>query len=798
MKKGLSLLLKAEALLSDLIPHEIKIFTLTNLSSCYFRLNNPFKSLSILNSIAPDIEDQYIYSCVILNISSIKVYIGKHEEALELGLQAIQLLKDLESNLNIITTQVVAYRNIASICEALKQHEKAAKFDNRARELAMEKLGPGNILTISLDKSKIYANYTPSKQRSDSRSSKISTGMPNFSLSSIRFLTGDRLQPMFQNKTSCRNKGSSVLNYEKRSSRNSFLISNTQASSPSYENDKFIQKIKYPLASLKEVKEDVSSKASIRSKVFKKIKIIPIRELETIKIRNRAAIVIQKNYRGFMIRKLMKGEIKDMNIGSRSCTENSEFYDSEIGDAGEPNTYFKISPQAEIKNSGLDEEFIKDKEIIKITTEEDSNASDDDQKPITRSENSAHKTGILSDPVEEYEPKDKNTNPSTSSLLIKRNASSSAVGNCDSFNHLYEAADNISENNIERKSFEDRNSEDLDRDEEYIEKNTVKINRSEDDIEKTLVQSADNECEEIKDSMNLSNNEEENRYLPRDISDIIRVIDQTTEENLIDNFEHSVNQPDDELINSSKGSKSILILENLKPSSSKSKILPIKEPIPDHQDKNQKLSEVIATDEDLEKNQVFSPLIEKLNPNDLILEYKVAIPKPEIFESKVQISEDSIPETIYINPQTEKDKPKEQLSEETKGLSPLTENFYPNDLLSENKAIASLHEKQFSLIQKTSASLIQKHYRNSLSSHLKDLDISKSLRAIIILQSHFRRYKQQKAFRLYKTSAIIIQKNMRMHSVKVIYKSIKDAIVFIQAHYRRHSARKSSQLLPPS
>ena len=267
-------------------------------------MNNPYKALSILTSIAPLIEDQYIYVSILQNISSIKVYIGKYEEALEHSLQSIKLLKDLEKNINTITTQVIAYRNIAIICEKLKQFNKANKFDGKARELAMEKLGPSNILTMTLEKFKINHCFTPSKEQSQSKASYIKNEPPDFCLGSVRFLTGDRLQPMSNTKSSWRPKPGSIFYNERRSSRGSFLVTNTQSSSPIIENDKFLQKLRQkPLGSLQEVNEDISSKASFQAKVFKKIKIIPLKQLEAIKNRIKASIIIQKHVRGYFARK---------------------------------------------------------------------------------------------------------------------------------------------------------------------------------------------------------------------------------------------------------------------------------------------------------------------------------------------------------------------------------------------------------------------------------------------------------------------------------------------------------------
>ncbi|OMJ94091.1 hypothetical protein SteCoe_2868 [Stentor coeruleus] len=322
VKKALSLLIKAEELITKTTPHNIKIFTMLNLSSCYFRLQNPLKALSILHIIAGEIEDQYMYACTLLNISSIQVYLQKFEEALDNSLKATKLLKTIDDNINTITAIVVAYRNIAVICEHLKQHQKSVKYDCKAREIAMLKLGPSNVLTMALEKYKISDIVGPSSINSP-YSSGVSKDARESPLTSLRFLTGDRLQPMHKNSQyNWRHRDNSLSDKHRKTSNESFLVNYTQSSSPACDKKKPLKSFRHKnLKPLLEVNEDISSKISIVPIIptnKKQIRIVSSKALRLGKIRNQAAVVIQKHIRRYLCRKkhLNYKKIGKINVNS--------------------------------------------------------------------------------------------------------------------------------------------------------------------------------------------------------------------------------------------------------------------------------------------------------------------------------------------------------------------------------------------------------------------------------------------------------------------------------------------------
>lgn len=359
IKKALSLLIKAEELITKTTPLTIKIFTMINLSSCYFRLQNPLKALSVLHTIAGEIEDPYMYACTLLNVSSIQVYLQKFEEALDNSLKATKLLKTIEDNVNTTTAIVVAYRNIAVICEHLMQHQKSTKFDGKAREVAMSKLGPSNVLTMALEKYKINEIVGP-WSRNSPYSSGVSKNTQESPLTSLRFLTGERLQPMHQNSQyNWRHRTNSLAGKNRKTSNGSFLINYTQSSSSACDKPKppksFQRKNLKPLL---EENEDISSKISIIPIIpttKKQIRIVSNKTLRLGKIRNQAAVVIQKHIRRYLCRKKYlsfknPGKIDiDFELLEYYKDEDSENENADLGKVDEMGqTEFDVPEKVEI------------------------------------------------------------------------------------------------------------------------------------------------------------------------------------------------------------------------------------------------------------------------------------------------------------------------------------------------------------------------------------------------------------------------------------------------------------------
>ena len=243
----LSLLTKAESLLSsNQFKHPSSLFgiTLNNLACYYRRIGNPLlalnylqKGLEILSKPPVDINQ---LGGTHLNISTILSQTGDHYNALLNVLKAINLIKSSPSIDNtLMTTLIAAYHNAGIEYEHLSHFLEALKIYTKAFELAKKHLSRNHPLYINSknyilsikDKNRHSSvqnrrTAAPSSRNSVTRSVKYSKNSEKLvtfnNLSNTRFVTGDRLQPMNNQKSTILNKKTNV--FYRRNSQNSLKI----------------------------------------------------------------------------------------------------------------------------------------------------------------------------------------------------------------------------------------------------------------------------------------------------------------------------------------------------------------------------------------------------------------------------------------------------------------------------------------------------------------------------------------------------------------------------------------------
>ncbi|OMJ86557.1 hypothetical protein SteCoe_11911 [Stentor coeruleus] len=252
---ALKTLKDADQMLSTLDPNsnlKLQAITLNNFGCFYKRINKPNVALNFLKkacekeSVEP-VENVNLAG-TLLNICAIYSQLGKHEMALENGCKALSLVEKCDKSApNLVSTLIIGYHNTGVEYEFLNNMKHAVECYKTAWQFATKQLGEGNQLTQSIYKSYIEAleklekqetrtsareqfrltnRVQPSEKRATSgfpptkklpsigpygkKKLSIPQGKPiskippviqetTADLGQIRFLTGDRLQPMYQN-----------------------------------------------------------------------------------------------------------------------------------------------------------------------------------------------------------------------------------------------------------------------------------------------------------------------------------------------------------------------------------------------------------------------------------------------------------------------------------------------------------------------------------------------------------------------------------------------------------------------
>lgn len=327
-----SCLKKAEALLNTgKVSNLNKIYGITlNNFGCYYKrsgnltlaLNFLLKGLEVLNKPPVDLSQ---LGATHLNICAILSQIGDHNSALSHALKALDLLKSkyLE-NPSFLTTIIVAYHSSGIEYEFLGQLSEAFAVFKKSYELSYDKLGENHHLTTSLKrnldsvikKGKTSA-FSPRKNatsrsrasaprslQSSQKENEINDLGKTQDIRAARFLTGERLKPMYDKEK--------LINYKKK---------NRPLDLMSYNSIKNTVKQKDQNTSTNNLNQ-------FKQKNSRNTKSIQVNfQIDKIKImRTNAAVTIQKCWRRYKAKKILKQkivseEIKKAEIEAKNALE---------------------------------------------------------------------------------------------------------------------------------------------------------------------------------------------------------------------------------------------------------------------------------------------------------------------------------------------------------------------------------------------------------------------------------------------------------------------------------------------
>ena len=220
------ILLQAQSLLkysSESSHLLLKSMTLNNLSNLYMKMNELEKSKNcltqVLNSDFPGPRTNLAIAYV--NMSAIESALNNHEKALNQILTALSIFKESpQLSVNSAISLIIGYHNCALEYKFLGKKHELHKYLREAWELSLEQLGPDHSLThvVFSELSGVLseANFTHVKIKPNAEVKPLAkvekkleqilgnrkrTASSNaVEFQSIRFLTGDRLQPMFKTK----------------------------------------------------------------------------------------------------------------------------------------------------------------------------------------------------------------------------------------------------------------------------------------------------------------------------------------------------------------------------------------------------------------------------------------------------------------------------------------------------------------------------------------------------------------------------------------------------------------------
>lgn len=359
--------------------------TLNNLGCFYKRTKKPNVALRYLAKACEQEEiaavDNVNLAGTHLNMCAIFSDLGKHELALEQGLKSLELMKTSKGNSpNLISTLVIAYHNTGVEYEFLNLYDEALDFYKVAWETAEKYLGNQHPLTVSMGAD--YSNLDKKKQEKDMRNT-IRDGIkkepvPKLSksrfksagkrteskgensekyglrtgsigkkifkpvvdakkfrhlseattdLGKTRFLTGERLQPMFKNHFRVKSQPRGSIKENKVNS-----------------GDRFSTALPLKKYVITEDLKNIDEQLQILTKVPKKPQLASSKKIiEKMLFRHHqesAALKIQKNFRGYHTRKHLKS--KNLFQESSEKTEFDLFLELE-------NLKFQTDPQKPIR-----------------------------------------------------------------------------------------------------------------------------------------------------------------------------------------------------------------------------------------------------------------------------------------------------------------------------------------------------------------------------------------------------------------------------------------------------------------
>ncbi|OMJ71056.1 hypothetical protein SteCoe_30812 [Stentor coeruleus] len=217
----------------------LKSMTLNNLASFFLKQKDPENALKCLQEVVSSNfpGSKTNLAITLINIATIESSQGDHDQAMRHIQSSITILKESPNmTFNIINSLIIAYHNYALECRNLGEQAESHKYMREAWELSLEQLGPDNKLTHiifrglneesstgGLTHVKIFPNTPIIKpiNRGEKKLEQIlgkkprNSSIGNYEFQNVRFLTGDRLQPMHKIRTYrkvCSRPGSRTAN----------------------------------------------------------------------------------------------------------------------------------------------------------------------------------------------------------------------------------------------------------------------------------------------------------------------------------------------------------------------------------------------------------------------------------------------------------------------------------------------------------------------------------------------------------------------------------------------------------
>ncbi|OMJ90704.1 hypothetical protein SteCoe_6878 [Stentor coeruleus] len=240
----------------SLLPHTsktsyllLKSMTLNNLANFFLKQKSPENALKCLQEVVSSNfpGSKTNLAITFINIATIESSQGNHDQAIKHIQTSITILKESPNmTFNIINSLIIAYHNYALECRNLGEQAESHKHMREAWELSLEQLGPDNKLTHIVFKGlneesstrglthvKIFPNTGIIKpiNRGERKLEQIlgkrpkNSSISNYEFQNVRFLTGDRLQPMHKIRT-----------YRKMSSRPGSRTANSAIASRNIKN----------------------------------------------------------------------------------------------------------------------------------------------------------------------------------------------------------------------------------------------------------------------------------------------------------------------------------------------------------------------------------------------------------------------------------------------------------------------------------------------------------------------------------------------------------------------------------
>lgn len=311
--------------------------TLNNLANLCLKLNDIPKALNYLSEAEKiSIEGSKTNLAVTyINLSAFLTLTSKHLEAIENLLKAVKLLKEAPNlTKNVITALVIGLHNLSLVYWQVGNKTDGSGYCKESWEMSLQHFGPDHYLT-----QKIFqwlngmnsSSFTHVKiiKNADIQKSLYkedrNTELPIYSkkrknsddaneLKSIRFLTGERLQPMYKTKVYRKVRtrpGSRTANTTSKALKQKTLLSHPVENSKNNEKlDNYIESLRakietkkeeyLPLKALAEDSEEyISSKTSINESKLKNFKLVE-------EAQQNAARKIQRVVRGWNGRKKAK------------------------------------------------------------------------------------------------------------------------------------------------------------------------------------------------------------------------------------------------------------------------------------------------------------------------------------------------------------------------------------------------------------------------------------------------------------------------------------------------------------